>query len=40
MWCATDPGSFQALSLERSRLCGATLRKSYVLHRVREKYKD
>jgi putative endonuclease len=26
------------LSVERSRLCGAPLRKSYALHRVREKY--
>jgi hypothetical protein len=31
------PGSFQAPNLERSRLCGATLRKSNVLHRIREK---
>jgi hypothetical protein len=38
-WCAADPGSFRILSLGRSRISGAPLRKSYVLHRVREKYK-
>jgi len=27
-WCAADPGSFQARSLERSRLCGAPFRKA------------
>jgi len=34
--CAADPGIARKCSLERSRLSGAPLRKSYALHRIRD----
>jgi hypothetical protein len=37
--CTAEPGSFNTLSLGRSRVCSASLRKRYVLRCAREKLK-
>ena len=34
--CAADPGPYRTISLWRSRISGAPLRKSFALHRIRD----